>query len=103
MPTPRIPPHDEDAEQAVLGSLLIDHEIMTIVSGMIKSDYFYNTINKIIFECMNELYEARNPIDILSTSTCSSPNKCNSPQPIVAKFNPPKYSYRVCKSLSISL
>ena len=66
MPTPRIPPHDEDAEQAVLGSLLIDHEIMTIVSGIVKPDYFYNATNKTIFEYMSELYEARNPIDILT-------------------------------------
>lgn len=65
----RIPPHDSDAEQAVLGALLIDRETMTIVSEMIKSEYFYDSNHKDIFECMLSLYEERKPIDLVTLSS----------------------------------
>ena len=45
MANARIPPHDEDAEQAVLGALLIDKEAITLVSELVKPDFFYNDIN----------------------------------------------------------
>lgn len=66
MAATRIPPHNNDAEGAVLGALLIDHEAMTVVSQLIRPDYFYDESNKNIFDCMLELYEERKPIDILT-------------------------------------
>lgn len=66
MPKPRIPPNDSEAEQAVLGSILIDREAMTIVSQLIHPEYFYNDVNKDIFSSMLALYEERKPIDILT-------------------------------------
>lgn len=65
----RIPPHNEEAEQAVLGSILIDKEAVTLVSEIVMPDYFYNDINKMIFEAMLELYEKRSPIDILTLTS----------------------------------
>lgn len=66
MASTRIPPHNEEAEQAVLGALLIDKEAITLVSQLIKPDYFYNDSNKVIFEAMITLYDERQPIDILT-------------------------------------
>jgi len=65
----RIPPHNYDAEEAVLGAILIDKEAMTVVSQLLKPDYFYSEVNKNIFDCMLELYEERKPIDILTLTT----------------------------------
>lgn len=69
MAAARIPPHDEDAEQAVLGALLIDHEAMTTVSAQVVPDYFYNDVNKSVYQCMLVLYEERKPIDILTLTS----------------------------------
>lgn len=62
----RIPPNNEDAEQAVLGALLIDHEAINNISQLTKPVFFYNDNNKVIFEAMLALYEERKPIDLLT-------------------------------------
>lgn len=62
----RIPPHSEEAEEAVLGAVLIDKEAMTLASELVEPDYFYNDANRIIFESMFELYDSRRPIDLLT-------------------------------------
>ena len=62
----RIPPNSQEAEQAVLGALLIDHEAANTVSSLVRPEYFYDGNNKIIFETMLELYEGRKPIDHLT-------------------------------------
>ncbi len=62
----RIPPHSEEAEQAVLGAILIDHEAINSVVQIVKAGFFYNGRNKLIFETMVSLYEERKPIDLLT-------------------------------------
>lgn len=69
MAVTRIPPHNIEAEQAVLGALLIDQEVMTLVSQLVSPEHFYDQNNKSIFEAMLELYEERKPIDILTLTT----------------------------------
>lgn len=62
----RIPPHDEEAEQAVLGAILIDKDAIISVSQLISPDNFYDDRHKEIFESMVSLYELRKPIDLLT-------------------------------------
>lgn len=62
----RVPPHDDDAEAAVLGALLIDKEILTLGTEIIKPEFFYNPQNQDIFEAMLALYEERKPIDLVT-------------------------------------
>lgn len=69
MAATRIPPHNEEIEQAVLGALLIDHEAMTTVSEHVKPDFFYNENHKAIYLSMLELYEERKPIDLLTLTS----------------------------------
>ena len=66
MAVQRIPPNNLDAEHAVLGALLIDHEAMSTVSSLILPEYFYEDKNKTIYEAMLVLYEERKPIDLLT-------------------------------------
>ena len=66
MAVTRIPPNSIEAEQAVLGAILIDHEAINTVSETVKPGYFYEDVNKIIYETMLALYEERKPIDLLT-------------------------------------
>ncbi len=61
-----MPPHNDEAEQSVLGGILIDKDAVSIVSEIIAPKDFYNDINAIIYEGMLALYEERKPIDILT-------------------------------------
>ncbi len=62
----RIPPHDEEAEQAVLGSILIDKDAIISVSQLITPENFYNPSHQSIYAAMTGLYEERKPIDLLT-------------------------------------
>jgi len=64
----KIPPQNLEAEQAVLGSLLIDKDAITKVADMIVPDDFYKETHQQIYEAMTDLYEKHDPIDILSLS-----------------------------------
>lgn len=65
----RLPPHNEEAEAAVLGSILIDKDAITIASENLLVNDFYNPINAIIYNAMFSLYEERKPIDLLTLTT----------------------------------
>ncbi|MBI2028776.1 MAG: replicative DNA helicase [Candidatus Levybacteria bacterium] len=66
MATLKVPPHNEEAEQSVLGAILIDKDAISTVSSIIASSDFYNPTNGIIFDSMLTLYEQGKPIDILT-------------------------------------
>ena len=51
----RIPPNNDEAEKAVLGSMLIDDAAISVVIQKIRADDFYSTANKIIFEAIINL------------------------------------------------
>ncbi len=64
----KIPPQNNEAEQSVLGSLLIDKDAIVKIADLVKPDDFYKDTHKMIFEAMLAIYEKREPIDILSLS-----------------------------------
>lgn len=66
MATLRVPPHSEEAEQSVLGAILIDKDAVTLVSEFLKSDHFYNESHGRIFAAILTLYENRRPIDLVT-------------------------------------
>ena len=65
----RIPPQDLEAEQSVLGALMIDQTAIGSVSDLLIPYDFYKKAHSIIFEAFLRLWEGREPIDILSTTT----------------------------------
>lgn len=65
----KTPPHNDEAEQGVLGGILIDKDAINIVSEVLLPHHFYNDINGIIYEAMLKLYEDRKPVDILTLRT----------------------------------
>ncbi len=62
----KIPPHDIDAEQAVLGSMLTDKDAVVDSIEVLKSDDFYRQDNKIIYEAILNLYNRAEPVDIIT-------------------------------------
>jgi replicative DNA helicase len=68
MANPKVSPQSQEAEQSVLGAILIDKDAIGLVSEVISPKDFYNDINGIIFDGMLSLYEERKPIDILTLS-----------------------------------
>ena len=62
----KIPPHDLEAEQAVLGCILIDKESAISAMEVLKENDFYREDNKAIFASMANLFEKAEPIDIIT-------------------------------------
>lgn len=62
----RIIPQNLEAEKGVLGSVLIDQNIMSDILSIIKSRDFYETKHQLIFEAMLKLFEKSTPIDLLT-------------------------------------
>lgn len=65
-PIKHIPPHNLEAEAAVLGAILINPESMNKVVEILEPDFFYSPQNKLIYEAIFILYNQNKPIDGLS-------------------------------------
>lgn len=68
----RIPPHHAEAEQSVLGALLIDRNALSEVSGRLKAEEFYLEKHQEIYEAILTLYEDSLPVDIVTVSDALS-------------------------------
>lgn len=64
----RISPNNLEAEQSVLGSLMLDKEAIVKIADFLLPVDFYKNNHQKIFETMLSLYEEREPIDVLSIS-----------------------------------
>ena len=59
-------PFSLEAEQALLGSILIDPSCMDIVEGIVKADDFYIEENRAIYTAMHDMYQASRSIDTVT-------------------------------------
>jgi replicative DNA helicase len=64
----RVAPQNMEAEAGMLGSILIDKEAIIKVADQVVPEDFYADKHGIIFKAMTELYEARQPIDLVTLS-----------------------------------
>jgi replicative DNA helicase len=64
----RIPPQDIEAEQSVLGALMIDKNAIAAVADLLSPADFYKKSHSLIYEAFLRLWENREPIDILSVT-----------------------------------
>src|SRR3990167_5352723 len=71
----KVPPNNNEAEESVLGAILIDKDSIGLVSEIVKPFDFYNDVNGIIFEAMLSLFEERKPIDVLTLTQRLKKNK----------------------------
>ncbi len=62
----KIPPQNMEAEQSLLGALLIDKDAIIKIGDILIAEDFYKETHKIIFEAMVELFKKHQPIDLLT-------------------------------------
>ena len=62
----KLPPQNIEAEQSVLGCLMMDKDAIVRVADNLRSGDFYRQVHNSIFDAMIELYEQGEPIDLLS-------------------------------------
>ena len=62
----KIPPHDIEAEQAILGSMLTDKDAVISAVEALEADDFYREDNKAIYSAIRSLYDRGEPIDIIT-------------------------------------
>jgi replicative DNA helicase len=62
----RIPPHSLEAEQSVLGSMLLDKEAVAAASEVLEGNDFYLDAHKEIYEAMLDVYEQGKPVDLVT-------------------------------------
>lgn len=62
----RILPHSMEAEQSVIGSMIMDREAIVVASEIIIGDDFYNKQYGVLFETMVELNDEGKPVDLVT-------------------------------------
>ncbi len=62
----KVPPHQLEAEQAVLGSLLIDKDAVVRIADLVLPEDFYADKHRLVYDAMLTLYQRHDPIDIVS-------------------------------------
>ena len=65
----KLPPQNIDAEQSVLGALMLDNKAIINVADVLKPEDFYKAGHDKIYETILNLYEKHQPVDILSVTT----------------------------------
>jgi replicative DNA helicase len=67
-PFERIPPQSLEAEQAVLGGVLVDADALNQVVELLKPSDFYRPAHQAIYEAVLDLYDKSEPVDIITVS-----------------------------------
>ena len=62
----RVLPHSIEAEQAVVGSMLMDRDAILTSSEMISGEDFYQTAYGVIFDTVVEIYNEGKPVDLIT-------------------------------------
>lgn len=64
----KIPPHSLEAEQSVLGGLMLDNDAWDNVAEILLDQHFYSGNHRMIFRTMAKLVESANPLDVVTLS-----------------------------------
>ncbi|NPV42586.1 MAG: replicative DNA helicase [Firmicutes bacterium] len=64
----RVPPQNIEAEQSVLGAMLLEKEAILSASEILKGEDFYKESHKKIFEVIIDLYDKNEPVDLITVS-----------------------------------
>ena len=64
----RVPPQSIEAEQSVLGAMLIDKEAIAKVTEVLNADDFYREAHRVIYTAMLELYNKNEAVDLITVT-----------------------------------
>lgn len=65
----KVPPHSLEAERSTLGSLLIDKDAIIKIADILAPEDFYHEKHEMIYRGIMEVFEKRNPIDVLTITS----------------------------------
>ena len=72
----RTPPHDNDAERAVLGSCLQSPTALTNTQQILTAADFYQPRHETIWHAVTRLHQAGDPVDAITVAMLSSSSAC---------------------------
>ena len=61
----RVPPQNIEAEQAVLGAMLIKKEAISEVAQLLEASDFYREAHRVVFQAMLELFNRNEAVDLI--------------------------------------
>ncbi len=64
----RVPPHSLEAEQSILGAVLLERDAIARVVEMVRPEDFYREAHRRIFEVVSELFDRGEPADLVSVT-----------------------------------
>ncbi|MDR7487118.1 MAG: DnaB-like helicase N-terminal domain-containing protein, partial [Armatimonadota bacterium] len=67
-PVDRVPPQNLEAEQSVLGSMLLERDAIARVVEVLRPDDFYRDAHRRIFETIADLFERGEPADLITVT-----------------------------------
>ena len=62
----KVQPNSPEAEQSVIGAMIMDRDAIADVIDIVNADDFYQKQNGILFEAMTELYREGKPVDLVT-------------------------------------
>jgi replicative DNA helicase len=65
---PRVPPHDLDAEQSLLGAMLLSSDAISVALEKCSAEDFYKPTHGNIFAAISRLYERGEPVDVVTVT-----------------------------------
>ena len=68
--SPKLPPQNVEAEQSVLGAILLDNTAMAKVMELLTDEEFYRTAHRKIYQAMLELSDRGEVIDQITLTEC---------------------------------
>ena len=66
--TSHLPPHDLEAEQSVLGAMLVNPNAITAVAESLSADDFYRDTHRLIYRAVITLYDKGEEVDVVTLS-----------------------------------
>jgi len=64
----RVPPQNTEAEQATIGSMLLDKDAIVKALDMVGAEDFYKDAHRVIFETILSMYDRGEPIDLVTVT-----------------------------------
>lgn len=61
----KVPPQNEEAERSLLGSCILDNDVIGSVVQIVKKESFYKTAHQLIFQSIVTLYDGNQPVDLI--------------------------------------
>ncbi len=62
----KVPPHSVEAEQSVLGSMLMDKEAIIVSMEVLKAEDFYKEVHREIFQAIYDIFNRGEPLDLIT-------------------------------------